>query len=145
MVAEQAGEGEAAEAAPVKSDDNGGKTVAKKVVQQAGEGGASEKSPIKGKGKGGKVVDKDSKTETTGFVGWGKKKSKKSAKEVVIYEDVDEGPLGDAMHGTKRKRTDDDEETEVADDESVKFEDNDAENNFGFHSLGGQLDGAVEI
>ena len=141
MVAEKVGEGEAAEVAPVNSKDNGGK-----IVQQAGEGGASEKTPIKGKGKGGKVVDKDGKSETTAFIGWGKDKSKKSAKEVIIYEDVDEeDPLGDAKHGTKRKRTDDDEDNEVADDEGVDFEDDDVENHFGVHSLGGQFDGAVEI
>ncbi|MCJ1426799.1 hypothetical protein MMC29_004702 [Sticta canariensis] len=140
MVGEKAGESEAAEVAPVNSKDNGGKTV-----QQAGEGGASEKSPIKGKGKGGKAVDKDGKSEITGFIGRGKDKSKKSAKEVIIYEDVEEeGPLGDAKHGTKRKRTDD-EDNEVADDEGVDFEDNDVENHFGVHSLEGQLDGGVEI
>lgn len=141
MAAERAGEGEVAEVAPVNSDDNAGETV-----QQAGEGGASEKSPIKRKGKGGKVVDKNGKSETTDFIGWGKNKSKKSAKEVIIYEDVDEeGPLGDAKHGTKRKRTDDDEDNEVADAEGVDFEDNDVENHFGVHLLEDQLDGAVEI
>lgn len=124
------------EATPVKSDGKGGKRAAKQTVQQASEGEAAEASPVKGKGKGKSLVKK-----STGPAA--KRAKKRGNKEVIIMEDagVEEIGSGGATEGNKRKRTDDDEDTEGTDgDENANIE-----NEVSFDLLGGQVDGVFEI
>lgn len=135
MAVEHVDEEEVAEATPVKSDGKGGKKAAKKPVQQASEGEAAEASPVKGKGKGKNLVKK-----STGPAA--KRAKKRGNKEVVIMEDADaeETGSGGATEGTKRKRTDDDEDNEGTDgDENANIE-----NEVTFDLLGGQVDGVFE-
>ncbi|MCJ1267101.1 hypothetical protein MMC22_006986 [Lobaria immixta] len=90
------------------------KKLRKRAVEQDGEGEAVETTPVKRTGKGAKTAKKDGKSGNTEPVAMGTKKAKKGDPKVITTQEAHEkkSEVGGAVQGIKRKRTDDDEETE---------------------------------
>lgn len=120
------------------------------VSEPADEDGAAEVAPVKtkGKGKGSKIVKRGETSGNAGPIAQEMKKAKKDGKEFVIRQDTDEegSVFGRATQGTKRKRTDGDQDMEAADEDgNLNFEAANFENEAEPDALGGQLDGAFDI
>lgn len=93
------------------------------------------------------VVKSSRKVRSLGPAARDMKKAKEGDKEFVIRQDTDEESVsGGATQGTKRKRTDGNEDKEGADEDgNLNFEGADFENQAGPYALEGQLDGAFEL
>lgn len=158
MAAEQADEGEAAEAGPVKSNGKVSKTVTKKPTQQPDEGEAAEAgllksngkvsetvtkiptqhpdedeaaetSQVKGKGTAAKIVEKGGKSvRTISAVGPTKNGRKRDSKNFYFYDEESE-------IGGKRRRKDGEDKEDSTKDGNMDFKDLYTENQYGIITL----------